>query len=269
MPAWTVKTILLGVVLGLCKVDAYAVPGSQSPEAGHRGVVRLQMENDRLSGTDDGHTYSLRLFVEWPARRPATTISIGYESLVRRSENSRVDLLGIDSQFAYPIGTGGRFAFSGGVAINGDLGGQSLQNTFHNWLNESTLSLAYPDAYAFGLTAGARIDQKLTDIGRFRVTGSGDIKVASNAAPSSVQGGIYMGRKFIPSQRTNLEIQFGVSLNNFFWLDGILKPYYDAGYSLDSELRFEWRRLSINLFFYSNPYGIDQGILGVGFGGFF
>jgi len=266
MPGWCTKIILLGACLGLCKVDALAEAANQNQKVSLQRIIRFQIENDRVGGSDDGHTHSLRLFVEWPNRRPATSISINYESLTRRYENTRVDLLGIDATFAYPVWAGGRFAFSGGVAINGDLGGQSLQNSLHSWLDEASLHLSYPNTYSFGLTAGAHLDQKLADIGGFHLTGSGGAKVASSAAPSWLQGGIYLGRQFIHSRRTMLEIQFGVSANSHFWLDDILKPYYDKGYSLDSRLRFGWKWLAINVFFFSNPYGIDQGILGVGFG---
>lgn len=266
MSGWCAKVILLGACLGLCEGRALAGPANINQEEGRHTIVRFQIENDRVGGTDDGHTHSLRLFAEWPNRRPATSISINYESLTRRYENTRVDLLGIDAAFAYPVWEGGRFEFSGGVAINGDLGGQSLQNGLHGWLNEAPLHLAYPGTYSFGLTGGGRLDQKLADIGGFCLTGSGGAKVASGAAPSWVRGGIYLGRQFIHSRRTMLDAQFGVSAGSYFWLDEILKPYYDEGYSLDFRLRFGYSWFLVNMFYASNPYGIDQSILGVGFG---
>lgn len=266
MAGWCTKIILLSVCLGLCKANALAEASGKNQEALPHTIIRFQIENDRAGGTDDGHTHSLRFAMEWPGRWPALSIAVHHESLTRRYENSRVDLLGIDTTFAYPAWEGGWFAFSGGVAINGDLGGQALQNSFHGWLNEAALHLEYPDAYCFGLTAGVQLDQKLADIGGFRLTGSGGIKVASNAAPSWVQGGIYLGRQFIHSRQTLLELQFGISANSYFWLDEVLKPYYDEGYSLDSRLGFGWKWLAINVYYNSNPYGIDQGILGVGLG---
>lgn len=258
--------MLLFGCLGLCKVDALAGSTNLSQEAKHQRIIRFQIENDRVGGSDDGHTHSLRLFVEWPGRRSATSISINYESLTRRNENTRVDLLGIDAVFAYPVWTDGRFAFSGGVAINGDLGGQALQNNLHSWLNEASLHLAYPRTYSFGLTAGVQLDQKLADIGGFCLTGSGGAKVASGAAPNWVQGRLHLSRRLIHGRQTNLDIQLGVSAFSYFRLDEILKPYYDEGYSLDSRLRFGWKWSAISVFYASNPYGIDQGILGVGFG---
>lgn len=266
MPEWCIQIALCVVCLGLCKTDALAEPANQNHKANYRTFIRFQIENDRVGGTDDDHTQSLRLFVEWPDRKPSPSISINYESLTHRNENTRVDLLGIDAAFAYPVWRGGRFAFSGGVAINGDLGGQALQNGLHSWLNEASLHLAYPDSYSFGLTTGVQLDQKLTEIGGFRLTGAGETKVASKAGPSWVQGGIYLDRQFIHARQTMLEIKFGISANSYFWLDEILKSYYDKGYSLDSRLRFGWKWLAINVFYFSNPYGIDQGILGVGFG---
>jgi hypothetical protein len=239
---------------------------NQSGEPGYPRTIRFQIENDRLSGSDDGHTYSLRLFAEWPNRRPETSVSISYESLTFRKENTRVDLLGMDAAFAYPVWTNGKFAFTGGIAINGDLGGQALQNGVHDLLNEPGFDLDYPDGYSFGLTAGAGLDQNLADIGGFRITGSGNAKVSSSAAPNRVQGGIYLGRRLVNRRHTMLEVQFGVSATGYFWLDGILKPYYDEGYSLDSRLRLGYGWFAINMFFFSNPYGIDQNIFGVGFG---
>ena len=266
MPEWCIKVVLWSVSLGLCEMGALAEPADQENKADHRALVRFQIENDSFGGTDDGHTQSLRFFMEWPDRKPAPSVSINYESLTRRSENTRVDLLGIDATFAYPVWTGGRFAFSGGAAINGDLGGQSLQNSLHGLLNEPGFNLKYPDSYSFGLNAGARLNQMLAELGGFRLTGYGDAKVASNAAPSRIQGGIYLGRQIIRTRQTMLEIQFGVSAGSYFWMDEILKPHYDEGYSLDSRLDFGWNWLAINIFYFSNPYGIDQGIFGVGFG---
>jgi hypothetical protein len=204
--------------------------------------------------------------MEWPDRKPSPSITINYESLTRRNENTRVDLLGIDATFAYPVWSGGRFAFSGGIAINGDLGGQALQNGLHGWLNEPSLNLAYPETHSVGLSAGVQLNQKFADTGGFRLTGVGGIKVASSAAPSWIQGGIYLGRQIIRTRQTILEIHFGVSASSYFWMNKILKPYYDEGYSLDSRLDFGWNWLAINVFYFSNPYGIDQGIFGVGFG---
>lgn len=266
MPGWCTKIILLSACLAWCRVEALAGSSNQNQKANHHRIIRFQTENDRVSGSDDGHTYSIRLFAEWPSGRRMTSVSMHFESLTRRKEESRVDLLGIDATFAYPVWAGGSLAFSGGAAINGDLGGQSLQNGLHGLLNESGFNLNYPDTYSFGLTTGARLDQKLAELGGFRLTGSGDAKVASNAAPSRVQGGIYLGRQFIHSRRTMLELQFGVSAYSYFWLDEILMPYYDEGYGLDSRLRFGWRWLEINMFYFSNPYGIDQRIVGLGFG---
>ncbi len=265
MPRWWIRIIVLSACWGLIKGDLLAEPANQYQKVNHRRIIRFQIENDRVGSTDDGHTHSLRLYLEWPGRRTTASISINYESLTRRNENTRVDLLGIDAAFAYPVWVGGRFAFSGGIAVNGDLGGQTLQNGFHGWLNESLLHLTYPDAYSFGLTAGLQLDQKLADIGGFRLTGSGKTHVASSAAPSRVQGGFYLGRPFILGRQTSLDIQFGLSAHSYFWLDEILDPYYGQGYSLDSQLHFGWRRLGIDVFHSSNPYGIDQGILGVGF----
>ncbi len=227
------------------------------------------MENDRLDGSDDGHTHSFRFFMQWPNKRPATSISINYESLTRRYEDARVDLVGIDAAFQYPLWTGGRFAFSGGVAVNGDLGGQSLQNALHGWLNESKLHLAYPDSYAFGLASGAHLDQDLASWSRFRLTASGDVKVASNAAPSWAQGSIYLSRDLARNGPIKFNLQFGVSVYDFFWLDEVLRPYYGRGYNLDSRIRLEWQRLMLNMFYYSDPYGINQSIIGVGIGCFF
>ena len=266
MPGWRTKIILLGVCFALCRLEALAGAANQNQELNHHGIIRFQIENDRLSGTDDGHTYSFRLFAEWPNSRPAPAISVSYESLTHRSENTRVDLLGIDAAFAYPVWPEGRFTFSGGVAVNGDLGGQALQNGVHDFLHEPGFDLSYPDTYSFGLTAGVGLDQNLADIGGFRLTGSGAGKMASSAAPNWVQGGIYLGRRFIHTRRTMLDIQFGVSAGSYFWLDEILKPYYDEGYSLDSRLRFGYSWFLIDMFYFSNPYGIDQSILGVGFG---
>ena len=258
--------VLFCICLGLCNAIARAQSSHRSREAEHRGVIRFQIEDDRLNGSDDGHTYSLRLFLEWPHRRPATAVSINFESLTRRNENTRLDLLGIDATLKYPVWRGGRFGFSGGIAVNGDLGGESVQNTLHRWLNEPELHLAYPDTYSFGLTGGGSLDQKLAEFDGFGLTGSGSARVASGAAPSWVQGGVYLGRPVIYSRQMKLEIQFGISVHDFFWLDDVLKPYYGEGYSLDSRLFFEWKRLAINAFFFSDPYGIDQSIFGVGFG---
>jgi hypothetical protein len=260
---------LLGAVLCLCKTNAQAGSGYRESKAEHRGILRLQMENDRLGGSDDGHTYSFRSFLELPDPRPSLSFSINYESLTQRYKDSRVDLLGVDAAFGYPVWASGQIAFTVGVAANGDLGGEVLQNALHEWLNESSLHLSYPDSYNVGVTAGTRLSRKLTDINGFRLTGRSDFKVASGAAPSRVGGGIYLGRHFIIFPQTNLDLQFGLSLYDHFLLDEILKPYYGRGYSLDSSLGFEWKRLAINLFYNSNPYGIDQGILGAGIGCFF
>ncbi len=247
-------------------MQALAGYANQNQRANHHRIIRFEIENDRVSGSDDGHTYSIRLFAEWPNSRRTTSISMHFDSLTCRKEENRVDLLGIDGTFAYPVWAGSRFAISGGVAVNGDLGGQSLQNGLHGLLNEPGFDLNYPDTYAFGLTTGARLDQKLAEYSGFRLSGSGDAKVASGAAPSRVQGGIYLGRQFLPSGRTMLELQAGLSAYSYFWLDEILKPYYDEGYGLDSRLRFRWRWVEINMFYFSNPYGIDQRIVGLGFG---
>jgi hypothetical protein len=263
------KILLLSALLCLCKIDVLAESGSPGDKTKPGRIVKFQMENDRLGGSDDGHTHSLRFCLVWPNHRPDISFSINYESLTRRHENSRVDLLGIDAAFGYSAWTDAHFTFSGGFAVNGDLGGESLQNALHEWLNESTLHLAYPDAYAFGITAGTSLDQRLTTIGEFRLTATGDLRVASNAAPSWVRGGIYLSRRVNIRAQTRLDLQIGMSVYGHFWLDDILKPYYGRGYSLDSSLGIEWKRLAMNVFFDSNPYGIDQGILGVSIGCYF
>jgi hypothetical protein len=256
----------MSACLALCPMQVPAGSANQNQSLNHQRIIRFQIENDRVSGTDDGHTYSLGLFVEWPSNRRTTSVSIHFESLTHRKEKSRVDLLGIDGRFEYQVWPGGRFAVSGGVAVNGDLGGQSLQNGLHNLLNEPGFNLDYPDTYVFGLTAGAGLDQRLAEFSGFRLTGSGHAKVASSAAPSRVQGGIYLGRQFLLGRSALLKLQAGLSVYSYFWLEEILKPYYDEGYGLDSRLRFRWRWLEINMFYFSNPYGIDQRIVGLGFG---
>lgn len=262
-------TILLLSIFCLCGTNALAQSDEKEQTTEHSRIFIFQMENDRLDGSDDGHTHSFRFFLQWPKRRPDISLSINYESLTQRYEDARVDLLGINLTFGSSVWRGGRLAFSGGVAVNGDLGGESLQNALHELLNESTLNLAYPDGYAFGLTAGTHIDQKIVDIGGFSLSGSGDVGVASNAAPSLIQGGIFVGRQFLIWANISLNVQFGMSVNNYFRLSNILEPYYGRGSSLDSHIRLEWKRLSINSFYYSDPYGVDQGILGVGFGCYF
>ena len=92
MSGWSAKIVLWSVCLVLCRVEVGTA--NQSGEPGYPRTIRFQIENDRLSGSDDGHTYSLRLFAEWPNRRPETSVSISYESLTFRKENTRVDLLG-------------------------------------------------------------------------------------------------------------------------------------------------------------------------------
>lgn len=256
----------MSACLALCPMQVLAGSANQNQSLNNHRIIRFQIENDRVSGSDDGHTYSIRLFAEWPNSRRTTSVSMHFESLTQRKEESRVDLLGIDGSIAYPVWTGGRLAISGGVAVNGDLGGQSLQNGLHGLLNEPGFDLRYPDTYAFGLTAGARLDQRLAEFSGFRLTGSGDAKAASSAAPSRLQGGIYLGRQFLLGRRTMLELQAGLSIHSYFWLDDIFKPYYDEGYGLDSRLRFRWRWLETNMFYFSNPYGIDQRIVGLGFG---
>ncbi len=266
MPGWSLKITLISACLALCTMQALAGSANQNQSLIHQRIIRFQIENDRVSGSDDGHTYSIRLFAEWPNSRRTTSISMHFESLTHRRENSRVDLLGIDGTFAYPVWPGGRFAISAGAAVNGDLGGQSLQNGLHGLLNEPGFYLNYPDTYTFGLAGGARLDQRMAEFRGFRLTGSGDAKVASSAAPSRVQCGIYLGRRFPLGRRALLELEAGLSAYSYFWLDEILKPYYDDGYGLDSRLRFGWRWLEINMFYFSNPYGIGQRIVGLGFG---
>ena len=100
----------------------------------------------------------------------------------------------------------------------------------------------------------------------FRLVGSGDVRVASNAAPCWTRGTLYLERPFILFSTIKIDPQFGVSVYAHFWLSEILKPYYGNGYSLNPRLAIGWKRLAINAFYYTDPYGIDQGILGVGIG---
>jgi hypothetical protein len=254
------------LVVLLCAANAPEKSQAQNKGAGYGREILFQMENDRLGGSDDYHTDSFRLLMQLTRSRPEAAFSINYESLTQRHENVRVDLLGIEVALGYPAWTGGRLAFSGGFAVNGDLGGQSFQNAIHEWLGESTLHLAYPGVYAFGLAAGVRLDQRLASFGPFRLDGSWEAKAASNAAPSWIQGGVYLQRPIVHSRGIDLNIQAGLSVADYFRLDEILNPYYGKGFSLDARIHFAWRHAAIKAFFLSNPYGIHQGILGVGIG---
>jgi hypothetical protein len=260
------KIFLIGAFMCLCDANAFASSGEGASEHSYSSIIRFQMENDRFNGTDDGHTSAFRLFFKWPKIRPDISISINYENLTRREANSRLDLLGIDAAFGYPVWKGGRIAFSGGVAVQGDLGGQTLQNAFHSWLNEPELHLDYPDSYLFGLTAGTEIEQELANIEAFRLVGSGDARLASSAAPSWTRGALYLERPFILFSKIRIDPQFGISVYTHFWLSQALSPYYGNGYSLNPRLDIGWKRLAINAFYHTNPYGNDQGILGVGIG---
>jgi len=235
----------------------------------HRKLhFKSAIENDRLNGTDNFHTHTFRFGAIIKRPRYDVRIHASHESLTRKFLGTRLDLLSIGTSLEFPFRRGNA-SITGGAVVNGNLGGQRLQNLYHRLLDEAQAHLTYPDRYAFGVFGGIGLDQDFVEIRKFVFSGSARTEIATNAGPSFFRTGAFVRRKFRFKQSSSILAKFGVTYQDFFLLVPILQSYYGSSFSLDSTLDITLGRFTLDLSFKSDPYGIDQSVFSVGIGMWF
>jgi len=224
------------------------------------------IENDRLNSTDDYHTHSFRFHYFFPGDVPLLAVRFSHETLTQRENGTRTDLVNFGLSMKQQYWTSGDVTYYAGGIVNGDLGGQCFQNTLHRWLNESEVHLDYPEAHTFGMVGEIRLDQKIANVHGFAFAFNTSGRLLTGAGASNVKGAVTTGRSFNINTDSFFSFKIGISMGKYFWIDDTLTGYYGSGYSLDANAKLKLKWFFLKFYYQSDPYGIDQGIAGVGLG---